>query len=276
MKRQEKINMTTITAREGYEAGTALRALDRAGKCPQIKGHVHEIMFCDKYNANPMNIIKGNHAELTKSATAKMRDVVMTNNGRVIGHAQLKDTVSSSGLKKTVEQIKSGHYNKTTVYGTKETAEKIAGKVSQKVRSSGISSETTSRIADKALGKMPSTGALGSAAKCGGMAGAAVSAGIEAVSSIKDVIDGKKDVGDAVIDVGGAAVKGGITGAVSSAAGATAAGFTGSAVTAALSTGAGAAIAGTAVGAAGFAVAPVAAGFAVACGVGRFVSSLFD
>ncbi len=276
MTNQKNINMATVATKEGYEASVALRALDRAGNCPQLKGHVHELIFCDKYNANPLNIIQGNHANLTKSATAQMKDVVMTNNGRVVGHAQLKDTISSSGLRKTAEQIKSGHYNKTSIFGTKETAAKLAGKVPQKVNSSGISSETTSRVANKALGRMPTMNALGSAARSGGMVGAAVGAGIEAISSIGDVIDGKKSVGDAVVDIGGAAVKGGITGSASSAAGVAAAGLAGTAVSAVTATGVGAAVASTAVGAVAVAAAPVAVGFAAACAVGSFISSLFD
>lgn len=87
-----------------------------------------------------------------------------TNHGRVAGHAQLKDTVSASGLRKTAEQIKSGHCNKTLILVTEETAANLAGKVPQKVHSSGISSNTTARVANKALGKMPSMGALGEAA----------------------------------------------------------------------------------------------------------------
>ena len=276
MSRQSKANMATVVTREGYEASAALRALDRAGNCPQLKGHVHEIMFCDKYNANPLNILQGNHAQLTKSATAQMKDVVMTNNGRVVGHAQLKDTVSASGLRKTAEQIKSGHYNKTSIFGTEETAANLAGKVPQKVHSSGISSNTTARVANKALGKMPSMGALGTAAKSGGVAGAAIGAGIEAISSIGDVIDGRKDIGDAVIDIGGAAVKGGITGSASSAAGVAAAGVAGSAISAAVGTSAGAAIASTAVGAAAVVAAPAVIGFAAACAVGSFISDFFD
>ena len=276
MKKQNNSAMTTVVAKEGYEAVTAARALERAGRCPQLKGVVHEIMFCDKYNANPTNILQGNHAALTKSTTARMRDVVMTNDGRVVGHAQLKDTVSPSGVRKTVEQIKSGHYNKTTVIGTDETARQVAGKVRQPVRSSGISTETTSRIADKALGNMPSLGALGAAAKSGGVAGAAVGAAVEALSSVGDVLDGKKSVGDALIDVGGAAAKGGITGAASAGAGAAAAGVAGTAVAAAAETAVGAAIAGTAAGATAIAFAPVAVGFLAAGAVGSFVSWLFD
>lgn len=242
--KKKQLGFGGIFAREGYEAVTGLRALERAGQNPQLKGIVHELMFCDRYNANPLNIISGNHAALTQSTTARMRDVVMTNGGKIVGHAQLKDTVSASGGRKTIEQIRSGHYNKTAIFGTEETTRQVAGKVSQNVRSSGISSETTSRIAGKALGRMPKSGVLGAAARSGGASGAIFGAGVEAISSAIDVVQGKKKVGDALIDVGGAAVKGGIAGA-------------GSAV-------------------AGSAAAPVAVGFAAACAVGSFISSFFD
>lgn len=269
-----------VCAREGYEAATALRALNRAGRCPQLKGHVHEIMFCDKFNVNPSNIMQGNHAALTKSATAKMKDVVITRGGKVIGHAQLKDTISNSGVRKTIEQINGGHYGQTAVYGTEETVAKIAGKVTQKVHSSGISSETTSRIAQKALGAMPSASALASVARSGGVVGAAVGAGVEAVSSLVDVANGKKSFGDAALDVGGAAVKGGVSGGAAAAAGSAAAGLTGSALTAAASTAAGSAalsaLGGTAVGAAAVAFAPAVIGFGAACAVCSFISDLFD
>ena len=35
-------NMTGTVAKEGYEASVGARALARAGKCPNLKGHVHE------------------------------------------------------------------------------------------------------------------------------------------------------------------------------------------------------------------------------------------
>ena len=223
---QQARNMTGSMANEAYEASVAARALARAGANPQLKGVAHELMFCDKFNFDPTHFLRGEHASLTKSATAQMKDIIMKNaQGRVIGHAQLKDTVSASGVGKTVRQIIEGHYDKTAVYGTKETAAKVTealaktGKVTQKIRSSGISSETTSRIADKALGRMPTTAALGAAARSGGVAGAAFGVGIEAVSSISDVLDGRKSVGDAAVDIAGAGVKGGITGAASGAAG---------------------------------------------------------
>ena len=45
MANQKNRNMTSVVAKEGYEAATAARALDRAGHCPQLKGVVHELMY---------------------------------------------------------------------------------------------------------------------------------------------------------------------------------------------------------------------------------------
>lgn len=264
-----------VVAREGYEAYTGLRALERAGHCKNLHGHVHEVMFCDKFNVNPENIIQSKHAALSPSATDTLHDVLVTKDGNIVGGFQLKDTASPGGIRKTIEQVNSGKYSHTTMVGTSETASQIAGKTTQQVKSSGISSETTHRIANKALGQMPSMSALGAATRSGGVAGAAFGAGIEAVSSFVDVCNGKKKVEDAVVDVGAAAVKGGVTGAGSAAAGAVASGATGAAITAAASTGVGSAVIAAAP-AAVVAAAPLAVGFGVACVVGSFISSFFD
>ena len=260
-----------IAAKEGYEAYTGLRALERAGHCKNLHGHVHELMFCDKFNVNPQNILQGKQAMLTRSATAPVHDVVIVKDGHFAGGFQLKDTVSESGINKTLRQINSGKYNRTTLIGTEETAGKLAGKTAREVHSSGISSETTTRIADKALGRMPSISALGSAARSGGLAGAAIGAGVEAVSSIVDVCNGRKKFEDAVVDVGSAAAKGGLTGAGSAVAGSFVSGVTGSAVSALASTGIGTAVAGTAAGATALAAAPLVIGFGAAFAVGSFI-----
>ena len=280
---QQARNMMGSMANEVYEASVGARALARAGANPQLKGIAHEIMFCDKFNIDPTHFLRGDHASLTKSVTAQMRDVIVRNaQGRVIGHAQLKDTVSTSGVAKTVRQIVEGKYSRTAVYGTEETATKVTealaktGKVTQKIRSSGISSGTTSRIADKALGRMPTMTALGAAARSGGVAGAAFGAGIEAVSSISDVLDGRKSVGDAAMDVVGAGVKGGITGAASGAAGSVAAGAAGTVISAAAGTSIGGALAATTGGTLVVAAAPVVIGLGAACAVGSVISWLFE
>ena len=282
MKNTNSRNNVAGSASNVYEASVGMRALNRAGQNPQIKGIVHEIVYCDKYNLNLGNILNGRHMDLTKSTTAHMKDVIAKNSaGKVVGHAQLKDTISNAGVRKTVQQIESGHYSKTRVIGTEETAAKVnkvlekCG-VKQRVESSGISSKTTSRIADKTLGKMPTISTTFSAAKAGGVTGAAVGAGMEAISSIGDWMEGNKSAGEAAADVAVAGVKGGVTGAVSGAIGSAAAGVTGSAITAATATTVGSAVAGTAVGAAAIAAAPVVAAVAAPMVVFGLLGSLFD
>lgn len=282
MKNTNSRNNVAGSASNVYEASVGMRALNRAGQNPQMKGIVQEIMYCDKYNTNMGNILNGHHMDLTKSTTAHMKDVIAKNSaGKVVGHAQLKDTISNAGVRKTVQQIKSGHYSKTRVIGTEETAAKVnkvlekCG-VKQRVESSGISSKTTSRIADKTLGKMPTISTMSSAAKAGGVTGAAVGAGMEAISSIGGWMEGDKSASEAAVDVAVAGVKGGVTGAVSGAIGSAAAGVTGSAITAATATTVGSAVAGTAVGAAAIAAAPIVAAVAAPMIVFGLLGSLFD
>lgn len=282
MKNTNSRNNVAGSASNVYEASVGMRALNRAGQNPQMKGIVQEIMYCDKYNTNMGNILNGHHMDLTKSTTAHMKDVIAKNSaGKVVGHAQLKDTISNAGVRKTVQQINSGHYSKTRVIGTEETAAKVNKVlekygVKQRVESSGISSKTTSRIADKTLGKMPTISTMSSAAKAGGVTGAAVGAGMEAISSIGDWMEGNKSAGEAAADVAVAGVKGGVTGAVSGVIGSAAAGATGSAIAAATATTVGSAVAGTAVGAVAIAAAPVVAAVAAPMVVFGLLGSLFD
>lgn len=284
----KKQNMAGTMVHEGYEASVGARVLQRSGASAtqltsKAKGIAHEIMYCDKLNVNPENLVKGVHAGLTKSSTAPMKDIILKNtHGRIAGHAQLKDTISPAGIRKTLDQMASGKYNKTAMMGTEETAQKVneladkLGIKCQKIKSTGISSKTTERVAEKTLGRMPKVATLGNAAKSGGAAGAVFGAGMEAVSSISDVMNGDKDVDEAVADVAVAGIKGGIAGAASTVASSVAAGAAGSIVTAATGTAIGGAIAGTAVGGAVVAAAPLVIGFGAACAIGSLISDIFD
>ena len=265
-KNSEGLNQfCAANASNVYDASVGARALERAGHCPQLKGIAHEIMFCDKFNTDPRNLAKGWHMNLTKSTTAGMKDFIVTDRaGHVVAHGQLKDTTSIAGIRKTVEQILDGHYCKTRVFGTDETTEAVnealkrAG-ANPRMKSTGISSADTTRIADKALGNMPSFSTCLSAAKTGGVVGAAFGAGIEAVSSI---LDGNKSMEETCEDVAVAAIQGGAVGAASGVIGAAASGVTGAAVSAAAGTSVGAAVLGTGVGAAIAGAAPLVASVA--------------
>lgn len=118
--------------------------------------------------------------------------------------------------------------------------------------------------AGKTLSKIPSVGTVGTVAKAGGVTGAVVSGGIEALYSAGAVIRGKKDVVDAAGNIAYAGAKGGASGYAGAAAGTVAAGATSAVIVATIGTGLVATVASAVV------------GFGAACAVGSFVSDLFD
>lgn len=269
-----KSSIAIISGKTGYEGSVIIRAMGRAGHNPHLKGHIHEILVKDAHNLK--NVFNGANTELTKSTTAKCVDLVTTKGGRVIVRMQLKDTLSKSSVDKIVKQVADGKYRSVKLVGTEETVEKVnaalekAG-LKKRMVSSGTSSETTTTLAQRAgaTGSGTLGGALLSAAKTGGLAGAAIGGGIAIIKGTSDLMDGAKTLEDVAVDVGGAAIKGGITGAGASAA----AVGTGAATTAGLALlGVEAGIVATA---ATF-VLPVAAAALVGWGISSVWDSIFD
>ena len=187
--------VAVATMREIGEAKVGLEAFSRAGRNPNLKGVVQEVIYKDVQNISPKNIISGNVAKLSKSTTAVRDDVIIQNSAKkVISRIQCKDTPAS--ISKTINQVKSGHYTGTNLMGTKETvtayneavktAAKNGTKITQKMTSTGISSSDTSRIASKTIGNAAGKLTTQSVAKCAaasGGVGAAISGGIELISS---------------------------------------------------------------------------------------------
>ncbi len=269
-KDTSKINASTVTnaAKEVYEGKVALEAVERVGKNVNIKGVVHEVMYKDSFNVNPLNIIKGKKCVLTKATNACRDDLVVKQAGKVVGRMQLKDTAKSIG--KTVKQVSSKKYAGTNLIGTKETKQAYdvcvkAGKATQKMKSSGISSATTARAGAKALGKIPKADVLVASAKGAGAMGAAISVGIEVVSSGSDWLDGEITTGEFACKVAKEGAGGGLSAAAATTAGSVA---TGAAATGLTSMGVGAGIAATA--------APVVIGAVAAIVVGACVKKVFD
>lgn len=210
---------TAVFAQEAYEAKVGTEALVRQGGYnPQLKGVVHEVLFCDQYNANPENILAGRRAELTKSVTAIRDDIVIKENGKVVGRMQLKDTPHSIGH--TIEQVKNQKYVRTNLMGTEETTAAYAEKAAkygkdgiQQMKSTGISSKDTSRIADKTLGNQVSAESIFHGAGTAGTVGAVASAAVELIGM---AVDGEQHSAGEVFEE---TAKAGATGYVSSAAG---------------------------------------------------------
>ena len=176
--------------REVNETRVAVEAVSRMGNGPRIHGIVHEIIFRNRINHNPINLIRGQRAILSNTPMDRKVDVIIRQGGRVIRKIQLKDTRHS--IRKTIEQINQGKYSGTEVIGTSETKTAFdaatKGKfVRQPMGSSGISSSDTVRIGSRALRKIPQTQLLVKAAARAAIVGGIFSAGIEALSSYREV-----------------------------------------------------------------------------------------
>ncbi len=260
---------TGIGAQTTYEGSVIVRAMERAGKNPHLKGHIHEIMVKDARNLR--NVFNGSRTELTRSTTASTVDLVTTKGGKIVERLQLKDTLSDSAVNKLVKQVSEGKYRSAQLIGTDETTQKVnaalkkAG-LSKRMSSSGVSSDTTTKIAQRAgaTGSGTLGSAVMSAAKGGGAAGAAIGGGIALARGVYDLAHGRRDVADVTIDVGASAIKGGVTGAGSGAAAVGAGAVTAAGLGAMGVTG----LAAT--------VATVAAPVAVAVGVGWLISEAWD
>jgi hypothetical protein len=207
-----------------YQGTVSMRAVERAGHCKNLNGHVFEILYKDKYNCNPPNIINGRKAHLTKSPTAVRDDIVAMQGGKVVERVQCKDTPSPAGANDTIQKILSGKYSRTKLVGTSETTktvngalEKSGANTSIRMKDSKISSKTTNLIACQANGANPLKHLdlvghyAGNMAKVGGTVGG----GISLIKNVRDVHKGEKDVDEAAVsfvaDTGSAAIVTAIT-----------------------------------------------------------------
>lgn len=214
-----------------YQSNVGKRALERAGKNKNLKGHISEIMMCDRFNSNPGNVLQGKKAVLTKSPTAIRDDIVIMKKGRVAGRMQIKDTISKSGIQDTINKVQKGQYKGTKLMGTTETQkayakeiakknQKLGKKITQQMTSTGVSSAETELIAAKTLGGgLAKNGSkimkqAGNSAKMG----AVFSAGMETFRSVNDVRKGEKDVPKAVTSIAKETVRGGASACVADAA----------------------------------------------------------
>lgn len=218
-----KSTTSTIAIKTAYEGSVIARAAERAGRNPHIKGHIHEVLVKDARNLR--NVFNGAHTELTKSTTARCVDMVTTKGGKVIERIQVKDVTSTAGVRKLVDQVASGKYRSVQLVGSEETTEMVnaalkkAG-LSKRMMSTGVSSDTTTSLAQRAgaVGSGTLGGAVLTAAKTGGVAGAAIGGGIELVKGVNDLLKGEREFGEVAMDVGKSAAKGGVSGAAASAA----------------------------------------------------------
>lgn len=170
-----------------YEGSVNARVVERAGNLSslQSKGIAHEIMYADKLNITRPEL---GVTKLSTKSNAVRDDLVSVKDGVVKYRAQLKDTVSSSGVKKTVTQGMNGKYQGTNFMGTKETTElynqATKNTAAQKMSSTGISSKDTSRITESFSGKMTSLENIAHNSTRAGSFGAVASVAVGAVEDI--------------------------------------------------------------------------------------------
>lgn len=178
-----------------YEGSVNARVVERAGNLAssQSKGIAHEIMYADKLNVTRPEL---GVTKLSTKTNAVRDDLVSVKDGVVKYRAQLKDTVSSSGVKKTVTQGMNGKYQGTNFMGTKETTElynaATKNTAAQKMSSTGISSKDTSRITESFSGKMTSLENIAHNSTRAGSFGAVASVAVGAVEDIVNSESGEE------------------------------------------------------------------------------------
>ncbi|MCR4891158.1 MAG: hypothetical protein K5989_03100 [Lachnospiraceae bacterium] len=187
------IGLGAEISRQGYEASVVQRMTGRAGASTQTgaPGIALEITGNDLNNFK--NITKpGTVTRLTKSPIATQVDAVtISREGKVLERIQYKDTPSKAGNWKSLSQTKSGKYNQVQLRGTKESAKMFnsaaeAEGLTKRMKSTGISHDTTQRIGDKFTKQMPKVKSVGKAVKGATIIAVGVTTAIEVGKSIKN------------------------------------------------------------------------------------------
>lgn len=262
----KKLGLGAEVTREVYESSVVSRMAGRAGAySPKgAPGNALEIMANDKCNLG--NILKPDTVtKLTKSSTATQVDAVTMKAGQVVERIQYKDTVSPSGVTKTINQVKSGKYQQAQLRGTIEAAEKYnaaakAEGVTKTMKSTGISHNTTQRVGDKFTKQPLKASCLGDAMKSSALASVGLTAAVEVGKSIAN--------GDTVGECAGHVVSKGAENVISTVAATAAAEATASAVGGLLAT--------SAIPVLGPAVAGIGAAVLVGSAVGKVTEGTFD
>lgn len=196
-----------------YEGSVNARVVERAGNLAssQSKGIAHEIMYADKLNVTRPEL---GVTKLSTKTNAVRDDLVSVKDGVVKYRAQLKDTVSSSGVNKTVTQGMNGKYQGTNFMGTKETTElynaATKNTAAQKMSSTGISSKDTSRITESFSGKMTSLENIAHNSTRAGSFGAVANVAVGAVEDIVNSESGDEMLAHAAATVATSATAAGI------------------------------------------------------------------
>lgn len=159
--------LSAIGVENIYEASVVARMTGRAGASTVngAKGISFEIIYSDIKNIF-FNAKNGLKTKLSPSSIDPVADLVTTNKtGEIVQLIQCKDGTSPTHIKNVVDQVSAGKYSSAELVGTKEFASlynesATANGVTQTATNSGVSTKTTSKVANKALGIAPSVGQL--------------------------------------------------------------------------------------------------------------------
>ncbi len=206
--------MLEETIRNTYEVSVLEQIAGRCGMTETgAKGIVFEILAKDKINLKNL-FNKDYTSRLALSPNSPRADLVAVNSsGKVIDFYQCKNATSESGIRNIFNQVRNGKYPWTKLIGTSETAQEYnafaaANGSSSTMIDSGISSETTTRIADKALGH----GLDLSSATSVGLKTGALGAGVNAIASLVDCIIHQRSFTESVGKVSVQSIKGFVCG----------------------------------------------------------------
>lgn len=207
-KKQKKQGASVGRTVETYLDSAGQEAIQQArGAGPQLKGSVQEVLFKDKLRAQALLKGKLPQARLSPTQNDQFADVI---DG--VRSYQVKDVTSIPGQRDLARRVSSGQYDGATLVGSPETVA-AAGKQGIKMESTGVSSRTSTRVADNAGAKVPNRDLLQSNLADIGNAGAisgAVGGGLSAVGAAWTHRDKLKqgEVGEFALEVGVEGVKG--------------------------------------------------------------------
>ncbi len=219
----ETVSVISEAVVEGYEASVIAQMHGRAGAhtANGAKGIAFEILYKDMNNLKdflcffkPSTPIK-----LSASSTDPIADLIVTDaQNKGIALIQCKDGTSTSYISKILQQVTSGKYSKAKLVGTKECAEafnKLAEQkgVSVKMINSGLSTQTTQKIAEKALGgsikqltKTVAASSISGGAFCGAIA--AIDSVIKGESAPDFIAHTSTEAFKGIVSVGAGSVAG--------------------------------------------------------------------
>lgn len=159
-KRRDETGMYTALANEVHIGKVASEVRARAGEGSlhfKVRGISQEVLYRDRRNGDLAARLRGELARLSDSTTDPCSDVIIECHGNVIERIQVKDAPTYFGAKEVKRQAATGKYDGASLAATPETVKEYVAQGGQQVKpmeSTGISSDTSTRVAREAGSKV--------------------------------------------------------------------------------------------------------------------------